>query len=67
VIALLALGLLAMSGCLAPQALASVLAARFFAWAVKQPLGRKPLRATFLQFAMLMIVLMLGNIVQVGF
>jgi hypothetical protein len=67
VIAVLAVGLLAMSACLALQALASVLAARHFARAAKQPLGPKPWRAIFLQFAILMIVLMLGNIAQVVF
>ena len=66
-IAILALGLLAMSVCLARQALASVLAARYFAGATKQPLGPHPWRAIFLQFSILMIVLMLGNIVQVAF
>ncbi len=66
-IAALALGLLAMSACLAFQAVASVLAARYFARAGRQPLGAKPRRAIFLQFSILMIVLMLGNIVQVAF
>ncbi len=66
-IAILALGLLAMSVCLALQALASVLAARYFAWAAKRPLGPKPWRTIFLQFSILMIVLMLGNIVQIAF
>jgi hypothetical protein len=67
VIKVLALGLLAMSACLALQALASVLAARYFARAAKQPLGLKPRRAIFLQFLILMIVLMLGNIGQIVF
>lgn len=66
-IAILALGLLAMSVYLALQALASVLAARYFARAAKRPLGPKPWRAIFLQFSILMIVLMLGNIVQIVF
>ena len=56
-----------MSACLALQALASVLAARHFARAGKRPLGPKPWRAIFLEFSILMIVLMLGNIVQVVF
>nr|WP_210328727.1 potassium channel family protein [Mesorhizobium amorphae] len=56
-----------MSVCLAFQALASVLAARYFARATKQPLGPKPWRSIFLQFSILMIVLMIGNIVQVAF
>ena len=55
-----------MSVCLAIQALASVLAARYFARAAERPLG-KPWWAIFLQFAILMLVLMLGNIVQVAF
>jgi hypothetical protein len=67
VIAIIALGLLAMSACLAFQALASVLAARYFARAAKRPLGPKPWRAIFLQFSVLMIILMLGNVLQVAF
>ena len=66
-ITVIVLGLLAMSACLALQALASVFAARYFAKASKQPLGPKPLRGIFLQFSILMIVLMIGNIVQVAF
>jgi hypothetical protein len=65
VITVLAVGMLAMSVCLAIQAGASVLAARYFAWAAKRPLGLKPWRAIFLQFSIMMIVLMIGNIVQV--
>ncbi|CAN7369451.1 potassium channel family protein [Mesorhizobium sp. LjNodule214] len=56
-----------MSVCLALQALASMLAARYFARATKQPLGPKPWRSIFVQFSILMIVLMIGNIVQVAF
>lgn len=66
-ITVIGLGLLAMSMCLALQALASVLAARYFAHARTQPMGRKPWRRIFLQFSVLMIVLMLGNILQVAF
>jgi hypothetical protein len=66
-IAILALGLLAMSICLVLQAMASVLAARFFVWAAKRPPGPKPWRSIFVQFSLLMILLMLGNIFQVGF
>jgi hypothetical protein len=66
-ITVLALGLLAMSVCLVLQVLASVLAARYFAWAAKRPLSPKPWQAIFLQFSILMIVLMLGNIVQIAF
>jgi Ion channel len=67
VIAVLVIGLLAMSVCLGLQALASVLAVRYFARASKQPLGPRPLRAIFLQFSTLMTVLMIGNIAQVAF
>ncbi len=66
-IAVITLGLLAMLACLALQVLASVFAARYFAQASKQPLGPKPLRGIFLQFSILMMVLMIGNIVQVAF
>lgn len=66
-ITVLVVGLLAMSVCLALQALASMLAARYFARVTKQPLGPKPWRSIFLQFSILMIVLMIGNIVQVVF
>jgi uncharacterized membrane protein len=66
-ITVVALGLLAMSACLAFQAVASVLAVRYFARASKQPLGPKPWRAIFLQLSILMIVLMIGTIVQIAF
>jgi hypothetical protein len=66
-IAVIALGLLAMSICLALQALASVLAARYFAHTRIQPVGLTPWRTIFFQFSILMIVLMVGNIVQVAF
>ncbi|MBX4865023.1 two pore domain potassium channel family protein [Rhizobium sophorae] len=66
-ITVIGLGLLAMSMCLALQALASVLAARYFAHARTQPIGRKPWRTIFVQFSVLMIVLMVGNIFQVAF
>jgi hypothetical protein len=67
VIVILVLGLLAMSVCLALQALASVVAARYFARAARRSLGPKPWGTIFLQFSVLMIVLMLGNLVQVAF
>src|SRR3954468_8515705 len=67
VIAILALGLLAMSVCLALQALASLLATRYFARSAKRPPGPKPWRSIYLQFSIMMIVLMLGNIVQIAF
>ncbi len=66
-ITVIVFGLLAMSACLALQVLASVFAAHYFAKASKQPFGPKPLRGVFLQFSILMIVLMIGNIVQVAF
>lgn len=66
-ITVIALGLLAMLACLALQVLASVFAARYFAQTSRQPLGPKPLRRIFLQFSILMLVLMIGNIVQVAF
>jgi uncharacterized membrane protein len=66
-ITVIGLGLLAMAMCLALQALASVLAARYFARARTQPIGRKPWRKIFVQFSVLMSVLMLGNIFQVAF
>jgi hypothetical protein len=63
----LAVGLAAMAACLAFQAYASMLAIRYFVHARKQPRGRRPWLSVFLQFATLMSVLMLGNIVQVAF
>ena len=66
-IAVIAVGLLAMLACLALQVLASVFAAHYFAKASRQPLGPKPLRGIFLQFSILMLLLMIGNIVQVAF
>jgi len=66
-IAILAIGLLMMTVCLGLQALASVVAVRHFARAAERPLGPQPWRAIFLQFSLLMIVLMLGNIVQIAF
>ena len=65
-ITVIAFGLLAMSACLALQ-VSSVFAARYFAQTSKQPFGPKPLRGIFRQFSILMIVLMIGNIVQVAF
>jgi hypothetical protein len=65
-IIVISVGLLVMLACLALQVLASVFAARYFAQASKQPLGPRPLRGIFVQFSILMIVLMIGNIVQVA-
>jgi len=67
VILVLTVGLSAMLACLGLQALASAIAARYFARTAKQPLGSKPGRAFFLQFATLLVVLMLGNVVQIAF
>ena len=64
-ITVIAFGLLAMSACLALQ-VSSVFAARYFAQTSKQPFGPNPLRGIFRQFSILMIVLMIGNIVQVA-
>ena len=66
-ILVISVGLLAMLACLGLQALASAVAARYFAQTAKSPLGSKPWRAIFQQMATLMIVLMLGNIVQIAF
>ena len=66
-ILVLTVGLLAMLACLGLQALASAVAVRYFAQTAKKPLGSKPWRAIFLQISMLMVVLMLGNVVQIAF
>ena len=66
-IALLAFGLAAMTACLAIQVLASLGAVLYFAGVAQRPLGPKPRRAILLLFSALMIVLMLGNILQVAF
>jgi len=66
-IIVLALGFLTMSICLVFQAIASVLAVRYFARATKRPPGRKPWRSIFRQFSVLMMMLMIGNIAQVAF
>ncbi|WP_457301915.1 ion channel [Phyllobacterium sp. P5_D12] len=66
-IVVIVLGLLVMLACLAFQVLASVIAARYFARTSRQPFGAKPLRGIFVQFSILMLVLMIGNIVQVVF
>jgi ion channel len=69
VIAIVVLGLLAMSACLALQVLASVLAARYFARVTKRPQGliHNPWWTVFVQISVLMILLMLGNIFQIAF
>lgn len=66
-IAVLALGFSAMLVCLALQASASVLGARYFALhGTTRPLGDRPVLAVFTLFAVLMGVLMLGNVVQIA-
>lgn len=66
-IVIIVFGLVAMAVCLAFQAFASILAARYFARVAKQPPGDKPWRSIFLRFSTLMSLLMIGNIVQVAF
>ena len=66
-ITIVAVSLGAMAACLLFQALASVLAIRYFARSLKRPPGRRRLLTVFLQFSTLMSVLMIGNIVQVAF
>lgn len=62
---MLVIGLLVMLVCLVLQALASVTAARYFGRKARQPPEARPWRAIFTQFSVLMIVLMLGNVVQI--
>jgi hypothetical protein len=62
----LIVGFLTMLACLAFQALASLTAARYFAAASRKPIGRRPWVKMFGQFAVLMIVLMLGNVFQIA-
>jgi hypothetical protein len=64
-IALLAIGLVAMTVCLGLQAYTAVVAARYFTRVANHPLRPRPRRLLFRQFATLMLVLMLGNIVQI--
>jgi hypothetical protein len=66
VIVVLTVGFLAMLACLALQALTSVMAVRYFARNASRPLESKPWPAIFLQFSVLMIVLMLGNVIQIA-
>jgi hypothetical protein len=62
-IKILSLGLLATIVCLALQAVA--LAVHYFAHIAKRP--ARPARVIFLEFSILMLTLMLGNIVQAAF
>jgi Ion channel len=66
VIVIIAVGLLTMLACLVLQAVASVVAARYFARAADGRRGRHPWRSVFRQLSVLMLVLMLGNIVQIA-
>jgi Ion channel len=66
-IEILSLGLLATIVCLALQVVASVLAVRYFAHAAKRPPGPTPRGVIFLEFSILMLTLMVGNIVQAAF
>ena len=66
-IGILSLGLLATLVCLALQVVASLLAVRYFARVAKRPPGPAPRWAIFLEFSILMLTLMLGNIVQAAF
>lgn len=61
----LVFGLLAMSICLAIQACSSVIAVRHFARTANESPGLQPWWAIFVHFSTLMILLMLGNILQV--
>jgi hypothetical protein len=64
VIAVLAVGIIAMTACLAIQAGALVLAARHVERAAQPRHSARPGWVMFLQFAILLVVLMLGNVVQ---
>lgn len=66
-IEIVSLGLLATMVCLAFQVVASVLAVRYFARVAKRPPGPAPRSTVFLEFSILMLTLMLGNIVQAAF
>jgi hypothetical protein len=67
VIVIVSVGLFATTICLALQVVASGLAARYVARVTGRPLGPNPRRVIFLEFSILMLTLMLGNIVQVAF
>lgn len=62
---ILVVGVLVALVCLSLQALASMVAARYFSRAARRRLGPKPGLTIFLQFSVLMVVLMLGNVVQI--
>lgn len=65
-IAVLAVGLLAMVACLGLQATALVLGVQHFADVARRPSDPHPRRTMFLQLSALLTVLMAGNIVQVA-
>jgi hypothetical protein len=58
-------GLLVGLVCLLLQALSSMLAARYFRRRVRHPLGEQAALMIFFQFSVLMILLMLGNVLQI--
>jgi hypothetical protein len=62
----LAIGAVAMLACLLMQALATFLAARYFASIDRSALNRRPRLMALRSLASLMLVLMLGNVVQIG-
>jgi hypothetical protein len=64
-IGLFATGLLTMTICLAFQAAAASAALRHFVAVANRPLGRFPRLYMFRQFAVLMLVLMAGNLLQI--
>lgn len=64
-IAVLVVGFAMTLACLVLQALATVIAARYFARQTRRAEASKSWSKVFLQFSMLMIILMVGNIVQV--
>jgi hypothetical protein len=66
VIVIVSVGLLTMLVCLVLQAMASVVAARYFARSARRPPGPNPWRSIFVQLSTLMVVLMVGNILQIA-
>ena len=62
---ILLVGLLVGLICLSLQALSSMLAARYFRYRVQHPLGGNPALLIFVQFSVLMVLLMLGNVLQI--
>ena len=58
-------GLLVGLVCLSLQALSSMLAARYFRYRVRHPLGSNPSLLIFMQFSVMMVLLMLGNVLQI--